>query len=195
MDTMLSLKEKLNFDKVDLTAPDMVLEEVGEQLKEITKGMVECVIKPYDGPIRSFTQKKEVGTGAAFPTFQIKTIEERVNIQDRLGELGNTQKRFEVCLETPNDTDYKFRLMFVEYDATIYPVTVVLESDIANQLPQYGNGYVYKLKTRKDFQEFVISEINTDKAVTILQQLINLAGNTEPMETDDEEPVINADIG
>ena len=140
-------------------------------------------------------KKKEVGTGAAFPTFQIKTIEERVNIQDRLGELGNTQKRFEVCLETPNDTDYKFRLMFVEYDATIYPVTVVLESDIANQLPQYGNGYVYKLKTRKDFQEFVISAINTDKAVTILQQLINLAGNTEPMETDDEEPVINADIG
>ena len=98
-------------------------------------------------------------------------------------------------METPNDTDYKFRLMFVEYDATIYPVTVVLESDIANQLPQYGNGYVYKLKTRKDFQEFVISAINTDKAVTILQQLINLAGNTEPMETDDEEPVINADIG
>lgn len=72
MDTMLSLKEKLNFDKVDLTAPDMVLEEVGEQLKEITKGMVECVIKPYDGPIRSFTQKKRSWNWCGFPNISNK---------------------------------------------------------------------------------------------------------------------------
>lgn len=194
MDTMLSLKEKLNFDKVDLTTPDKVLEEIGTQLKEITNGMVECAVKSYDGPIRSYIQTRENAANALITAFQTKTVEEKIDIQDRLGELGNTRKKFEVCLETPNDTDYKFRLMFIEYDATIYPVTVVLESDIANQLPQYGNGYIYKLKTRKDFQEFVISVINTDKAVTILQQLINLAGNTESSETDEEAIVTNADI-
>lgn len=194
MDTMMSLKEKLNFDKVDLTAPDKVLEEIGAQLKEITNGMVECVVRPYDGPIRSYIQTRENPTNALITAFQTKPVEEKIDIQNRLGELGNTRKRFEVCLETPNDTDYKFRLMFIEYDATIYPVTVVLESDIANQLPQYGNGYIYKLRTRNDFQDFILNVINTDKTVTILQQLINLAANTEPREIE-EEGVTNSDIG
>ena len=40
MDRMLSLKEKLSFDKVDLTAPDKVIKEVGNELSEITQGMV-----------------------------------------------------------------------------------------------------------------------------------------------------------
>ena len=156
--------------------------------------MVECVVRPYDGPIRSYIQTRENPTNALITAFQTKPVEERIDIQNRLGELGNTRKRFEVCLETPNDTDYKFRLMFIEYDATIYPVTVVLESDIANQLPQYGNGYIYKLRTRNDFQEFILNVINTDKTVTILQQLINLAANTEPREIE-EEGVTNSDIG
>lgn len=55
MDHMLSLKEKLSFDKVDLTAPDKVIKEVGNELSEITQGMVKCEVKEYDGPIRSFT--------------------------------------------------------------------------------------------------------------------------------------------
>ena len=177
MDRMLSLKEKLSFDKVDLTTPDKVVKEVGNELSEITQGMVKCEVQPYDGPIRSFTQTKEVGA---------KTVEERVDIQSRLGEMGNTQKKFEVCLETPNNQDYKFRLMFIEYDATIYPVTAVLESDIANQLPQYGNSYIYSFKTRKDFQVFFVDVINSDKAVTILQQLINLAGNAMHLEMNEE---------
>lgn len=183
---MLSLKEKLSFDKVDLTAPDKVIKEVGNELSEITQGMVKCEVKEYDGPIRSFTQTKEVGTAALLTAFQTKTVEQHIDIQSRLGEMGNTQKKFEVCLETPDNKDYKFRLMFIAYDATIYPVTVVLESDIANQFPQYGNGYIYSFKSRKDFQIFLVDVINSDKAVTILQQLINLAGNAMHLEMNEE---------
>lgn len=186
MDHMLSLKEKLSFDKVDLTAPDKVIKEVGNELSEITQGMVKCEVKEYDGPIRSFTQTKEVGTAALLTAFQTKTVEQHIDIQSRLGEMGNTQKKFEVCLETPDNKDYKFRLMFIAYDATIYPVTVVLESDIANQLPKYGNGYIYSFKSRKDFQIFLVDVINSDKAVTILQQLINLAGNAMHLEMNEE---------
>ena len=69
--------------------------------------------------------------------------------------------------------------MFIEYDATIYPVTVVLESEVARQLIQYGNGYIYSFGPRKDFQEFLDNVIGTRKVMAILQQLIDLAGNTE----------------
>ena len=40
MDHMLSLKEKLSFDKVDLTAPDKVIKEVGNELSEIGRAHV-----------------------------------------------------------------------------------------------------------------------------------------------------------
>ena len=88
MDRMLSLKEKLSFDKVDLTTPDKVVKEVGNELSEITQGMVRCEVKEYDGPIRSFTQTKEVGTAALLTAFQAKTVEQHIDIQSRLGEMG-----------------------------------------------------------------------------------------------------------
>lgn len=195
MESLADLQKKLNFDKVDLTPPDVVLRETGEQLKEITRGLVKCEVLPYTGPISSYTHTRTVGPSALLDVFQPRTVEEEVDIQSKLGEIGNTTKKFEVCLETPNDKQYKFRLMFIKYNSTIYPVTVVLESDIANELPQYGNKYIYNIKSRNDFQRFVTNVINTDRVVNILQQLINLAGNIELPEVPEEEPVTNADIG
>lgn len=179
MKNMLSLKEKLNFDKVDLTPPDEVVTEMAAELEDATNSLVNCTVSPYTGPIRSYTETKTTGIGAALDVFTPRTIEERIDIQNELGEIGKTKKKFEVCLTTPQNHAYKFRLMFIEYDATIYPVTVVLESEVARQLIQYGNGYIYSFGTRKDFQEFLDNVIGTRKVMAILQQLIDLAGNTE----------------
>ena len=57
----------------------------------------------------------------------------------------------------------------------------------------YGNKYIYNIKSRNDFQRFVMNVINTDRVVNILQQLINLAGNIELPEVTEEEPVTNAE--
>ena len=53
MKNMLSLKEKLNFDKVDLTPPDEVVTEMAAELEDVTNSLVNCTVSPYTGPIRS----------------------------------------------------------------------------------------------------------------------------------------------
>lgn len=98
---------------------------------------------------------------------------------ERQKEISNTLDKIDLLIILRKQ-------QLIAYDATIYPVTVVLESDIANQLPQYGNGYIYSFKSRKDFQVFFVDVINSDKAVTILQQLINLAGNAMHLEMNEE---------
>ena len=47
----LGLNNKLNFDKVDLTPANKVVEEIAEELKSETRGLVECQVKPYIGEI------------------------------------------------------------------------------------------------------------------------------------------------
>ena len=115
MKNMLSLKEKLNFDKVDLTPPDEVVTEMAAELEDVTNSLVNCTVSPYTGPIRSYTETKTTGIGAALDVFTPRTIEERIDIQNELGEIGKTKKKFEVCLTTPQNHAYKFRLMFIEY--------------------------------------------------------------------------------
>ena len=96
MKNMLSLKEKLNFDKVDLTPPDEVVTEMAAELEDVTNSLVNCTVSPYTGPIRSYTETKTTGIGAALDVFTPRTIEERIDIQNELGEIGKTKKKFEV---------------------------------------------------------------------------------------------------
>ena len=49
----LGLNDKLNFDKVDLTPADIVVEEIAKELKSETRGLVDCNVKPYAGEIYS----------------------------------------------------------------------------------------------------------------------------------------------
>ena len=173
----LGLKGKIRSEKLDLTPPDEILKSLCDEIREETDGEIEGVVLPYGGRMKSYTRK---GGMLGY------TQDEEVNIQDSLGAVGNKISRFEFCLATPIYKDFRYRLMLVEYDLAVYPATVVLESDIANQLPQYGNGYIYSFKSRKDFQIFLVDVINSDKAVTILQQLINLAGNAMHLEMNEE---------
>ena len=70
--------------------------------------------------------------------------------------------------------------MFLKYDSTIYPVTIVLEQEISTQLQNAHNSYIYKIGSREEFEKFIISVIKTEKVTNILQQLVSLAGSGIP---------------
>ena len=106
--------------------------------------------------------------------------EEIFDVQNSLGELINKENKYEVYLSTPKYKNYKFRLMFLKYDSTIYPVTIVLEQEISTQLQNAHNSYIYKIGSREEFEKFIISVIKTEKVTNILQQLVSLAGSGIP---------------
>lgn len=180
----LGLNDKLNFDKVDLTPADIVVEEIAKELKSETRGLVECNVKPYAGEIysRIVTKPSSMASGMAMLTSALDTRghEEIFDVQDSLGELINKENKYEVYLSTPKYKNYKFRLMFLKYDSTIYPVTIVLEQEILTQLQNAHNSYIYKIGSREEFEKFIISVIKTEKVTNILQQLVSLAGSGIP---------------
>lgn len=180
----LGLNDKLNFDKVDLTPADIVVEEVAKELKSETRGLVDCNVKPYAGEIysRIVTKPSSMASSMAMLTSALDTRghEEIFDVQNSLGELINKENKYEVYLSTPKYKNYKFRLMFLKYDSTIYPVTIVLEQEISTQLQNAHNSYIYKIGSREEFEKFIISVIKTEKVTNILQQLVSLAGSGIP---------------
>lgn len=180
----LGLNDKLNFDKVDLTPADIVVEEIAKELKSETRGLVDCNVKPYAGEIysRIVTKPSSMASSVAMLTSALDTRghEEIFDVQDSLGELINKENKYEVYLSTPKYKNYKFRLMFLKYDSTIYPVTIVLEQEISTQLQNAHNSYIYKIGSREEFEKFIISVIKTEKVTNILQQLVSLAGSGIP---------------
>ena len=180
----LGLNDKLNFDKVDLTPADIVVEEIAKELKSETRGLVDCNVKPYAGEIysRIVTKPSSMASSMAMLTSALDTRghEEIFDVQNSLGELINKENKYEVYLSTPKYKNYKFRLMFLKYDSTIYPVTIVLEQEISTQLQNAHNSYIYKIGSREEFEKFIISVIKTEKVTNILQQLVSLAGSGMP---------------
>ena len=180
----LGLNDKLNFDKVDLTPADIVVEEIAKELKSETRGLVDCNVKPYAGEIysRIVTKPSSMASSMAMLTSALDTRghEEIFDVQNSLGELINKENKYEVYLSTPKYKNYKFRFMFLKYDSTIYPVTIVLEQEISTQLQNAHNSYIYKIGSREEFEKFIISVIKTEKVTNILQQLVSLAGSGIP---------------
>ena len=156
----LGLNDKLNFDKVDLTPADIVVEEIAKELKSETRGLVDCNVKPYAGEIysRIVTKPSSMASSMAMLTSALDTRghEEIFDVQNSLGELINKENKYEVYLSTPKYKNYKFRLMFLKYDSTIYPVTIVLEQEISTQLQNAHNSYIYKIGSREEFEKFIL---------------------------------------
>ena len=181
----LGLKGKLDTAKQDLTLPKTILENISNELKAETDGEIEGMVLPYKGPIQSYTKK----SGLAM--FGIQT-EQEVDIQDSLGAVGNKIERFEFCIAAQSFKEFRYRLMFIEYDLSVYPVTVVLEENISRQLKDKASlGYIVICKNREEFESIVVGAIKTKRVLEMMRQLLNAAenkslnGNAEN-ETDEE---------
>lgn len=168
----LNLKDKLNFEKTDLTAPNIVLEKICDELKDETNGYISGVVKSYSGHITSYYTK----TGFSAITAALGTGTTKVNIQDDLGKLGDTTQKYEFCLLTPSYSSYKFRLFFMEFGIGNYPVKIVLEEGIADKLlNDFDNNYITKCDSPADFKELVMDILSTEYIISIMQELINVA--------------------
>ncbi len=150
----LGLKGKLDTAKQDLTLPKTILENISNELKAETDGEIEGMVLPYKGPIQSYTKK----SGLAM--FGIQT-EQEVDIQDSLGAVGNKIERFEFCIAAQSFKEFR-----IEYDLSVYPVTVVLEENISRQLKDKASlGYIVICKNREEFESIVVGAIKTQRGV------------------------------
>lgn len=160
------------FDLVDKYSPEIVIGNLLKQIESATRGYVSGHIQEYDGEITSYT--KEVGGfGAALSAFQ-KGTEVHVDIQEDLGEQDDENHRYEVFLSAKGLEHYKYRMMFVDYGTVSYPVTIVMNEDLA---VEYTGKRItnFNVESMKELENMVNQIMNCKTMLSLVQNLINEA--------------------
>lgn len=183
----LNLGEKLDFTDIDLTAPDIVINELLEQLPTETNGLICGKIQPYNGHIMSYTKK----SGMASLAVTLGTVQEKeVDIQSQLGEIGTETHKFECYLYTPEYETYRYRMFFIKYNVSTYPVTVVLEESIAKSISGTNSGYIYTCNTRDELEELIVSVLTSKRIIKVMQELIRV---NQAKKMSEEKEDVNVD--
>lgn len=169
MEKVLNLNGKLDFEEIDLTPPDKVIEGILNQLPKETNGIISGKIVAYEGNIFSDRISILSGLQGAF-----KSVDKLTDVQSSLGEIGGEKHKFECFLYTPEYDKYKYRMFFAEYGIANYPVSIVLEESIAENLQGADFGYVYRCSERRNLEELMVSILRTKRIVQVMQELIRI---------------------
>ena len=161
-------KNEFSFELTDKNTPEEVIRKSIEQIGEATKQYVIGVVSKYSGHIYSYT--KQVGLAAGLKAIQTSgTID--VDIQDELGEISEESHRYEVYLSVKNMENYKYRLMFVDYRAVAYPVTIVLNEEIAEEFSSQKRD-AFSIDSMQELEDLLNKIINSPTLFKLIQSLI-----------------------
>lgn len=169
MNRKLNLNSRLDFGDIDLTSPDIVINEILAQLPEETNGLIMGKISVYAGHVMSYTEK-----GFSSIALAIGKADKEVDIQDDLGTIGTETHKYECYLYTPEYEKYKYRMFFVKYGISNYPATVILENSVAKSISVPNTGYIYTCNTRDELEELVINILTSKRIISVMQELIRV---------------------
>ncbi len=159
----------LNYDDDQAVSPDIVIAELGNQLEKATNGFIKGVVREYNGPIESYDQMSAFASIAS----ALGTSLVHRDIQDNLGEIGYQEYKFEFFLTTSKLEDYKYRVLFFEYGIGMYPVKIVLEQGIADEIFKKENAdYVVEYATKTELENVILNILKTKKVTKVMQELI-----------------------
>ena len=165
-----NLNSDYNFEETEIIAPEKLVSDICSELTEITRGYVQGNIGEYDGEIFSFDK---LSFAAAFANLTATT---RIDVQDKLGTIGEDEFKYEFYLSSNYIENFKYRIMFLKYGIGGYPVTVVLEQGIADEIQQKEvSGYIFTCDTSKEFETLCIGILNSKMMKKVIQDLISAA--------------------
>ena len=76
---------------------------------------------------------------------------------------------------TPSYQRYKYRICYLQYSIGNYPVNVVLEQNIANDVYSDSNaGYIIKCHTRAELEDLIVKVIYSKPVINVMQELIRI---------------------
>lgn len=160
--------------------PKKILEEQCIYLNKETEEVVIGRVAQYSGslepyyttPIASVLSddlERTLGTGIS-KAFNSK----KIDAQTKLGEVGEDQFTYEFFITSKGTPEYKFRVLFMQYGITGYPVTVILEEGIADEINHSDDGYTYYMQTRKEYEELLARIFSSKRFGEILTKLMQL---------------------
>lgn len=168
----LNFHDKLSYDDIDLTAPDIVIQEIVLQIKDETNGIITGNVTPYDGPVTSY----HTSTGISGLQAALGTLDKEIDIQDSLGKYGEQTRKYEFYLSTPVFDQYQYRICFLQYGVANYPVKVILEQAIANEINEaiHNSNYIYECTSRSELEKLIVAIMYSKTVINVMQELIRI---------------------
>lgn len=133
-----------------------------DKLSEMSSGLVLGKIKEYDGPINDYTRSGSLD--ALRDIFD----EKEVRIQSDLGELSGSSFTYEFYITSKNTTNFIYRVFFLRYGISPYPLQIVLDESIAIEIKKDSNNVCFD---EADFYEILREILNSSKIKTIVRNL------------------------
>ena len=178
----LNLHEKLNFDNFDLRNPSAVIADILTQIQKETDGVITGIVAEYDGDVESYTEVYKnfpvaqslvtAFTRATQPSEQVV----KVDIQNNLGKQGDAIEKYEVYLCTSVFKQYKYRICFLQHGIANYPVKVVVEQSIADEINKRGlnSSCTYMCENPSSLEELMLDILNTKTMLIAMQEIIHI---------------------
>ena len=169
MQNKFNFEGKIDFSDIDLTSPKVVVETLIKDLVEATNGIVVGEIKEYSGPIHSYTD-----SGISAIKVALGNASRYVDIQEKLGEISGESERYEFYLKTPLYEHYKFRVCFINFGVGNYPVEIVLEQGIVDDIYGEDEDYILMCNTKTEFEDLIMNILNSERVINIMQEFVRI---------------------
>lgn len=177
---------KFEFKLKDEYTPEVAIMKILSQIEEATQGYVQGKVEVYDGPIYSYKQPSLASLlGSSLPD-----VEKTIDIQEKLGEIGTENHKYEVFLAVKGLPHYKYRMMFIEYGMISYPVTIVMDNELA-MIYSGQDKELFKCDSMKTLQDMMEKIINSEPMIAFIQKLINEALRQEAKEKREQLKMID----
>lgn len=76
-------------------------------------------------------------------------------------------------MTAPKIENYKYRILFFEYGIGMYPVKIVLEQGIADEIFKKENAnYIIEYETKIELENVIVNILKTKKVIKVMQELI-----------------------
>ena len=156
---------KNEFKPLAIDTPGDIVQFQCASIGTITNGKIIARIVEYSEPIKSYTKKS--------PFFADIDIDDLVvNIQDNLGEVSGGEFTFEFYITSVATPNYKYRIMFIQYGLSLYPVTIVLDETIAKELRLKKQQII--CSDQEEFENKLTAIINSKKVGCVISSLLGL---------------------
>ena len=153
-------KNSFNFELESKEIPFDVIKEAISIIDIASRNYVSASIVEYNGNIDSYIRRSSAASIA--------------EVMNSKKEIDYQEFKYEVYLTVKGLDNYKYRMFFVRYGSISYPVTIVLNRDIAEK--SLGKTQTkYFISNEDNLRDMLNEIINSSYIFSIVQSLINEA--------------------
>lgn len=146
-------------ERVD-TAKDIIQEQCN-YLRSSTGGKIIAKIIEYNGATESYLLMP-----------QKESTSKVIDIQKKLGENMQMGFSFEFFITSTATPNYKYRIMFVKYGISLYPVHITLDESIASEIDKEEH---IICDSQEEFEATLELILNSSKLEKIINNLLAIA--------------------